>query len=151
MLLALDLSTKSTGYAIFNEETMMPKKSGCITQSGSDVKGRIQKMIYALDQLIAQNPDIKNIIIEEVQPSESERGVGNLHTHKVLMWLQGEFEMMVYNNHKNLPIEYIYPSEWRKQCGIDMSNSKRREELKQLDINFAKKKLLIILKYVMRT
>jgi hypothetical protein len=35
-------------------------------------------------------------------------------------------------------IIYLYPSEWRKVCGIKTGTGVRRESLKPLDIAFAK-------------
>ena len=46
-ILALDLSTKSTGYAVYNEDKLVDY--GCITASSTDFINRIQKIIKELD------------------------------------------------------------------------------------------------------
>jgi hypothetical protein len=49
-ILALDLSTKSTGFCIGSDENI--EKSGCLTASQKDPRGRIVVMREAITKLI---------------------------------------------------------------------------------------------------
>src|SRR5574344_1886430 len=44
---------------------------------------------------------------------------------RALMWIQGYIAIMAYDNFK-LEFEYLYPSEWRKVCGIKTGSGVRR-------------------------
>ena len=48
-ILALDLSTKSTGYAVYDDNKLI--EYGCITASSTDFINRIQKIIQELENL----------------------------------------------------------------------------------------------------
>ena len=137
MLLSLDLSTKSSGYAIFDEGTLI--KYGCITSASTDTIKRIYIMRDAINQLLIDFPEINRIIVEEVRP-EGGYGAGNIRTHRVLMWLQAAIAFMVYDFDKKIEIEYIYPSSWRATCGIKNGRGIVRSTLKEADIAFVKDK-----------
>ena len=134
-LLSLDLSTKRTGYAIFKDKKLI--LHGYFSATSTDVINRIKKMTVEIKQLIQEHQP-KKIIIEEVRPDDDRYGTGNLHTHKVLMWLQASIEFMVHDDFSGITIEYIYPSEWRTLCGIRNGRGIKRESLKEEDINFVK-------------
>lgn len=134
-LLSLDLSTKRTGYAIFKDKKLI--LHGYFSATSTDVINRIKKMTVEIKQLIQEHQP-KKIIIEEVRPDDDRYGTGNLHTHKVLMWLQASIEFMVHDDFSGITIEYIYPSEWRKKCGIATGRGIKRESLKAADIAFVK-------------
>ena len=131
-LLSLDLSTKSSGWAIFADGDL--KDHGCITSSSTDLIKRIHIMADAIDEIL-QNNEIDKIIVEEVRP-EGGYGVGNQKTHKALMYLQGAICMMVHDNYPKVTIDYLYPSEWRKCCKIKTGRGVVRETVKQRDIRF---------------
>lgn len=137
MILALDLSTKSSGYAIFDNYSLVTY--GCLTASSNDVIKRIQKIIIDLDNLVLNKykDTIDKVVIEEVRP-EVGSNVTNLHTHKVLMWLQAALEFLLHEHYPKVKVEYMYPSEWRKQCGIKTGRGVKREQLKLEDIKFVK-------------
>jgi hypothetical protein len=73
--------------------------------------------------------------LEEVRP---DNGFSNMKTHKALMYLQGNIAMMLHTSFKHMQIDYMYPSEWRKVCGIKQGRGVQRSTLKQSDINFVK-------------
>lgn len=135
-ILALDLSTKSSGYAIFEGDVL--KAHGCVTSSSQDLIKRIHIMTDAIDNILKEN-DIEKIIVEEVRP-EGGYGVGNQKTHKALMYLQAALEFLVHDNHNKVSIEYIYPSSWRASCGIKNGRGIKRTSLKEADIEFVKEK-----------
>lgn len=131
-ILGVDASTKSTGYSVFDGNTL--KTYGCITSSSTDLFKRIHKMVDELNILIKEN-QIEKIILEEVRPDDI-GGRSNLATHRALMWLQGAIAMMVHDNYPKVTIEYMYPSEWRKCCKIKTGRGVVRETVKQRDIRF---------------
>ena len=131
-ILSLDASTKSTGCAIFNDEKL--EAYYCLTASSSDLINRIKKIIPQLEQVLIDHP-VEKIILEEVRP---EGGLQNIKTHKALMYLQAAIAFLVHERFKNVEIDYIYPNEWRKICGIKTGAGVRRETLKPKDIAFVK-------------
>lgn len=130
-ILAIDASTKSTGYAIYEDEKLV--KYGCFTASSLDVIKRIQKIVGLLEHLIADE-NIERVILEEVI---SEKGKTN-KTYKALMWLQAAINFMVHDIYQ-IPIDYLLPNEWRAAIGIHTGRGVCREELKRKDIDFVKK------------
>ncbi len=104
MTLAIDASTKSTGYSIFDKDKLIVY--GLITASSTDVIARIYKIINGLKNIISQY-SIDTVVLEEVRPENNQYGVGNIHTHKVLMWLQAAIAFMIHDNFKDIQIEYI--------------------------------------------
>lgn len=137
-ILSLDASTKSTGFAVFNETKL--ETYGCLTASSTDLVKRINKIITELEQVLSQNT-IDKIILEEVRP---EQGLQNLKTHKALMYLQAAIVFLVHERFNTIEIEYVYPNEWRKACGIKTGSGVRRETLKPKDIQFVKDNYNII-------
>lgn len=110
-ILALDASTKSTGWAIFNDKKLA--KYGCITASSTDLIKRITKMINELNNLLLSN-NIDKIILEEVRPEQGK----NMKTYKALMYLQAAIMFLIHERFNNIEVEFVYPSEWRKKCYI---------------------------------
>lgn len=128
IILALDLSTKATGYAIYEDKKLIDY--GLFKSSSTDLIKRIRIITKKLEELILNlDYTIDNIIAEEVPPS------GNPKTFKALMFMQASVEFLAYDN--KISIEYIYPNSWRSKCGIKTGRGASREELKQEDIKFA--------------
>ena len=82
--------------------------------------------------IIAEIVDGK-IVLEEVRP---EQGLQNIKTHKALMYLQAAIVFLVHDHFSKVEIDYTYPSEWRKLCGIKTGSGVRRDALKPKDIAF---------------
>lgn len=135
MILSIDASTKSSGWAIFDGTKLVDY--GCFTASSTDLVKRIHKIVDLFDELLNKY-QIEKIILEEVRPEEGNPSSKNIQTHRALMWLQGALGIMIHDNHNNIPIEYLYPNEWRAACGIKTGAGRKREELKYRDINFVK-------------
>ena len=135
-LLSLDLSTHSSGWAIFEDDVL--KDYGCITSSSTDVIKRIHIMIDNIAKILDKNK-IDKIIVEEVRP-EGGYGVGNIKTHKALMWLQAATAFLIHDNYSSIEIEYIYPSSWRAALNIKNGRGIKRQTLKEADIAFVKEK-----------
>lgn len=85
---------------------------------------------------------INKIIVEEVRP-EGGFGVGNLQTHRALMWLQAATAFLIHDDYPHIEIEYIYPSSWRAKLGIKNGRGIKRTTLKEADIAFVKEKYQI--------
>lgn len=131
MILALDASTKSTGYAIFENKNLIT--SGCITSASTDVYKRIHIMRDSLDMILIRYPEIDQIILEEVLPEQK-----NQHTFKMLIYLQAAIEFLVWEKYPKVKISYILPNSWRSKCGIQTGRGVKRETLKAADIAFVK-------------
>lgn len=132
VLLSLDASTKSTGYAIFEDEILT--KHGFFTSASTDVIKRIHKMSESLDALLQENK-VDKIVLEEVRPVTN--GVSEA-TFKALIYLQAEFAILLHDKYPKIKIEYSYPSEWRSYCNIKTGRGIKREELKKADTEFVK-------------
>lgn len=131
-IMAIDASTKSSGIAIFNDTKL--ESYDCITASSTDLIKRINKIITRLEQILTE-AQVDKIILEEVRP---ETGLQNIKTHKALMYLQAAIVFLIHERFKTIEIEYVYPNEWRKLCGIKTGVGVRRESLKQADIEFVR-------------
>ena len=110
-VLALDLSTKRSGWAYY-EAPDSKVQYGVIASSSENVEKRIGVMRDGIINLL-KKLDIKTIVVEEVRPD----GYNN-HTGKVLTWLQGVIVVAVYEYDKHINIEFIGASSWRSKLGI---------------------------------
>lgn len=134
--LALDLSSKSTGYAIYENQEL--KKYGCISASSSNLYKRIEKMATELTTVLKENK-IDRVVIEDVVPDDVRN---NSKVFRALMHLQG---VICFTLDKfNLTPEYVVASHWRKLCGIRTGAGIHRESLKPKDIEFVKNQFGII-------
>ena len=140
-ILALDLSTKSSGYACFKDGELTIH--GCITSASTDLIKRIHIMTDNIENILNNNSDITKLIVEEVRP-EGGYGVGNQKTHKALMYLQAAIEFLIHDKFPTITIEYIYPSSWRATLGIKNGRGIKRTTLKEEDIAFVKNKYNIL-------
>lgn len=135
-ILALDLSTKSTGYAVYNDSKLI--KYGCLTATSTDFIKRIQKIIGEIDIILQEyKPD--KVIAEEVRPEGTGYGVGNLHTHKTLMYLQAAVAFLLHEKYAAASFEFVYPSSWRATCGIKNGRGIKRSAAKAADVEWVEK------------
>lgn len=133
-IVGLDMSTHSTGYSIFEDETLIAY--GCITASSTNLLKRIDKIVNELEKVLAQHGKIDKIIMEEVIPSTGK----NVKTWKALMYLQAIFMMMLFKKFDTIETELIYPNSWRSKIGIHTGKGITRDQLKVADIKFVKNK-----------
>lgn len=126
--LALDLSTKSSGQAIYDGQIL--KDYGCITSASSNLYTRIDKMIEELKNILTKEK-VDAVIIEDVLPEDVKN---NQSVFKALMYLQG-FVCHTLNRFKLTPT-FVTASHQRKLCGIRTGAGIRRESLKPKDIAF---------------
>ena len=132
ILLAIDGSTKSTGYAIFKNKQLIDH--GVITATGSNLFYRIEKVTFDLEEIVNKyNPT--RVALEEVLPDDVHH---NQQVYKALTYLQGFIRDML--NKYTLDAELIPASHWRKICNIKTGRGVRRESLKKSDVLFVKSK-----------
>lgn len=129
-VLALDLSTKSSGWSIFENKNLID--SGCISASSTNVLNRIEKIIKEL-RIIFDKYKPDNIIVEEVLPEDVKH---NQTVFKALMYLQAAVALEFNRDGKKL--EFFVSSEWRKICGIRTGRGITRDTVKAADIKFVK-------------
>lgn len=130
-ILALDLSTKRSGWAYYEDATITVQY-GVIASSHADVEKRIGVMRDGIKKIL-ETYKVDTIVIEEVRPD----GLNN-HTGKVLTWLQGAIAVAAYEHNKNIKVEFIGPSSWRSKLGIQGYRI-QREQQKKIDIEYANK------------
>ena len=128
--LALDLSTKSSGQAIFDDQKLI--KYNCITSASTNLYTRIDKMVEGISAILITEK-IDKVIIEEVLPEDVRN---NQTVFKALMYLQG-FICHTLNKFKLTPT-FVVASHQRKMCGIKTGAGVKRESLKSKDIAFVK-------------
>ena len=129
-ILALDLSTKNTGWAVFEDKNLINK--GCIEANNTNTLDRISIMVNKLIE-IYNNYFPQKIIVEEVLPDDVKH---NQSVYKALMYLQAAVALEFNKYGKSL--EFYTASEWRKKCGIRTGRGIKREALKAADIKFVK-------------
>ena len=134
-ILSLDLSTKSSGFAIGQDGSL--ETHGCITASSRDVVKRIIKMRDQLSKIIKDNK-IDKIVMEEVRPEY------NSHTNKVLMWLQAVIVVAAYQINSNIEYEFINVNTWRAALKIKQGRGIKREALKPQDIQYVQNRYNIL-------
>lgn len=128
-LMAIDLSTKSTGIAVFENKKLIKWYNP--TASSTDIIDRILKITAAVRDAVSEHPDIEKLYLEEVRPDGM-----NAHTGKMLMYAQAALVIMMHENFPKVKIEFVVPGTWRKSCGIKTGKGIKREELKKKDILF---------------
>ena len=130
MILALDLSTRSTGWAIFENQKLIDY--GCITATSTNVLNRINKITKELKEICNKyKPD--DIIVEEVLPEDVKH---NQTVFKALVYLQASVALLMNEYDKKL--NFYVSSEWRKKCGIRTGRGITRDMVKAADIKFVK-------------
>ena len=131
IVLSLDASTKSTGWAIFKNEKMIAY--GIIVAGDPNVHIRIDHIAKEIKKIIIEyQPD--EVILEDVILSDVKN---NNNVFKALMYLQG-FIVHVLEFY-GVKYSFFVASHWRKICGIRTGAQVKRTELKNKSIAFVKK------------
>lgn len=127
-LLALDQSTKVTGWAVFDDNSLA--RYGEINLSkNTDPNSRFQQMCNAVQDLIhEEKPDF--VVFEEVAMQT------NAYSLITLARLQGVIIAVCFNHQIE---HYIYPSgAWRKALGFKQGKGHARGDLKRQAISYCK-------------
>lgn len=110
-ILALDQSSKITGYAIFEGNELI--KSGIYTATGTKLDHRLEKIRQWLNNILLSE-NIEKVFLEDIQ---LENNIGNnVSTYKTLAEVIGVItELLV-----ELKIDYeiLAPSVWRKRLSL---------------------------------
>ena len=130
-ILSLDLSTKSSGFALGQDGSL--QDHGCITATSKDVIKRIIKMRDQLSKIIKEYK-VDKIIMEQVRPEY------NSHTNKVLMWLQAVIVVAAYQVDSSIECQFIGASTWRAALKIKQGRGVKRQALKPQDIQYVQNK-----------
>lgn len=131
-ILSLDLSTKSSGYAVSIDKEL--KDYGCIQSTSTDSVKRIVIMRDGVAEIIKKY-DVKEIVIEEVRTDYN-----NSHTFRMLNWVQAAIVLAAYDIDPKIKISYLQASSWRSKIGIKTGRGIKRDVLKQKDIEYVQNK-----------
>lgn len=129
-VLALDLSSKSTGWSLFEGEKLITY--GCITNANPDSLFRIKKMTEEIKK-IYQNFKPDSVICEDILPEDVHH---NQNVFRTLQYLQAAVVLGLHDYGQS--VNFYVSSEWRKKCGIRTGRGVKRETLKAADIAFVK-------------
>lgn len=122
-LLSLDQATHTTGWAIFDGNSVV--KYGLVTLEQGDLDKRINDLkIWLANMLEIWKPD--KVLMEDIQLQEKKQGrtwendtgdnVMNVSTFKTLAQLQGVLADYLYE--KKIPYTFVHTATWREVCGI---------------------------------
>lgn len=124
-ILALDISTTSTGYSIFDSKKLIAY--GVIAPTGK-VLTRIEKIADEINLLMLEyKPDI--IYAEEPEPAFVKN---NIDVYRKLTFAHGAISIVL--NHYSKEMQLCSSSHWRKIVGIKTGRGISRAQLKPLDI-----------------
>lgn len=129
-ILALDQSTRKSGYSYFENNQYISSGVVDLSKSTLDTYERSFKMAKELWAVIKKyKPEV--LIIEDVQNQS------NTNTVIILSRLQGM--IIGYAEAHGVKTYILLPSQWRKVLGFAQGPKVKREELKQQSINYVKK------------
>jgi len=110
-LLALDQSSKLTGYAIFQNGEL--DKYDYFGFDGTDVPSRLIKIRDKINQIIEEE-NITRVAIEEIQLQYNNSN--NVVTYKTLAFVMAV--ILVLCKERKIPCEIIPSVTWKSACGI---------------------------------
>ena len=120
MLLALDQSSRITGYAIFDDKGLI--KSGKFELTSDDVGQRLVQYRQHVEKLIEEN-DIDEVAFEDIQMQSQ---VNNVQTFKVLAEIFGVTQEYLAEQGHSYKI--VSSNTWKSQLNI---KGKQRAEQKK--------------------
>lgn len=109
-ILALDQSSRITGYAIFIDNQLIA--SGTFTVSDDYIPDRLVKIRNKVISLIEQY-SINKVLLEDIQLQTQ---VNNVSTHKILAEVLGVLEELCAE--RKIPHELIHSSSWKSGLNI---------------------------------
>ena len=140
-ILFLDLSTKSTGWCVGENGKLIDY--GCITSTSNNVLKRISLITDQITEIVQRYQPLK-IVAEEVRTDYQ-----NVHTYRVLNWIQGITLCKAYAMNPKIDYEFVQPSTWRSKIGIRTGRGVKRDVLKQEDIKYVSKMYVIEVYFTM--
>lgn len=131
-ILALDDATHDTGWAIFDDNSLI--KYGVFSVNQATEVERISAIKKWLINMIAiWQPDA--VVIEDIQLQKEDfngDAIQNLTTYKILAHLQGVLQNLLFENH--ITFETVYASIWRKACDIKGKYRADKKKSAQLQV-----------------
>lgn len=121
-VLAIDQSSKETGYAIFEDGQLDSYEK--LSFSNKDPIERIIRLESAILEIIDYN-NIEKVVLEDIQHQNSTT------TYKILAFVLGALEVALTK--KKIPYEVVSPSTWKSFCGV---RGKARTEQKKSAAKF---------------
>lgn len=119
MIMSLDCSTTCIGWAIFDEDDLITYGRLEPTKGSLDWKGRVDNLIYQLDELIDKYKPTQ--IYQEQVPMG---GSGGATILSKLFYLQGALYVIETLMNK-IPVTYITVGQWRHDIGIGTGDKNR--------------------------
>lgn len=128
--MGLDLSTKSTGYSVFENQNLLDY--GVIKAYESDWRERLYHQATELGEILDQySPEC--VYIEDVPLS--------LNGGAKIVLMLGAMQGIIYGlgASKNIPMKFIQPSVWRSPLGLydGTKQGKHRDALKKKSVEKA--------------
>lgn len=114
-ILALDQSSRITGWAVFNNEIKQLIAYGKFNAEdySSDLAKRLQYIVNKIDELVEEY-EIKKLLIEDIQMQHNVSG--NVITFKTLAEVIGVLEK--YSVDKDIELEIIHSQTWKSKLNI---------------------------------
>ena len=126
-ILALDAATNITGYAIYDNKVLVSYGT-FKTEADDNATNRINEVKHWLLAAIEKwEPDF--VGVEHIQlQAYGGNSAFQVETYRVLANLQGVIMDTLFE--KSIDSGLVYPSEWRKYCGISGGDSHRENKKK---------------------
>lgn len=125
-LLALDQSSHTTGYAIFQDGKLISYDK--FSFEDDDVGKRLTKIRNKINSLIEEN-EITEVAFEDIQ-LQNNKGPNNVVTYKILAEVFGVIEQLL--NEKKIPYQIIPSTSWKSTLsikGAQRAEQKRNAQL----------------------
>lgn len=127
-ILALDQSSRVSGYAIFKDNKLIDYNYFSFTNS--DLDKRLERIRKKVKELIEQNK-VDKVILEDIQMENNVSN--NVVTYKALAEVIGVITELLVE--MNIPYELILPNVWRKKLSI---SGYKRADCKQKARDYVK-------------
>ena len=129
-ILALDQSTRVTGWAVFADDVLQEYGKFDAENAGADIGKRLTYIREKVKALIDKH-NIEKILIEEIQLQNT---VGNnVVTYKKLAYVQAILIQML--DELKLPYEIIASSSWKSTLGIKGRARAEQKKNAQIYVN----------------
>lgn len=111
MILALDMATKKTGWALFDYKGNL-LEYGLLRTTRDETKERMEELYFQICEIINLHPRLTTIVFEDVPLNNH----NNLKTGKDLAILQGVILSLCFE----YELDYVLynPSSWRSKIGL---------------------------------
>lgn len=111
MILALDMATKKTGWALFDYKGSL-LEYGLLRTTRDETKERMEELYFQICKIIHLHPKLTTIVFEDVPLNNH----NNLKTGKDLAILQGVILSLCFEY--ELDYALYNPSSWRSKIGL---------------------------------